>query len=224
MPKRYANSKRPRKGAMGGSIPPSLNGITGWDRPSVSVQTADATGVGSKYIEHKFIRNSATITFGGIAGGFVPSGRSFRLDQVTNFTNLTNLFDQFRIDTVEISFMLRGLPSTVIAYPRVIVFPDFDDAATPVSSAVINNRPRLSKHTFTPDEPEFRIALKPRLAQAAFNGSFSAYSQPNTSVYVDCAYPATDHYGLKFAFENFDNTSTMIDYSVKFWLTMRNPN
>lgn len=191
-------------------------------------KTLTVSGAGKKYTQHSFICASPGIAF-SVQGAVYPfgttlAGKFFSLNQIGNYGNLTNLYDQFRIDTVEVTAMLRTTSAAVTAYPRLCYFPDFDDATAPPSEAAVFMHPRVKIHQFTLTSPVVKFSFKPLVASSAYGGgAFNGYYAPNGPVFVDSNSPGTEHYGFKYSLENNLDTSVYVDFYYKFWLTMRNP-
>jgi hypothetical protein len=173
-------------------------------------------------INHKFVTTTSVFSIPGNAVNPVLGGQAITFNQLSNFGLYTALFDQYRIDVVEVSFFLRKDPGTS-RYARLNVFPDFDDASPPSTLANAQSHPRLMQHVFTEAHPTFRFSFQPRLAVAAFGGAFTQYTSPQGPVFVDSSNPGAQHYGWKYAVENFDDTTNAIEVIYKVWFTCRSP-
>jgi hypothetical protein len=187
------------------------------------VLTPSSGRVDKKYIEHKFISYGALGT--SLAGSAVTpqlGAYYFTFSNIANATNLALVYDQYRIDAVEVRFNLRN-PGASTNFPRLGVFPDFDDANAPPTAVAAFSHPRITLHSFTSAQTDYSVALSPRPALAAYQGTFAGYTQPNTPVFMDCANPSIQHYGLKYVVDAFTDTTQVIDVLFKFWFTMRNP-
>lgn len=191
-----------------------------WSK-TVTVQRELAAS--KRFTEHQFIQNCGNAyQVQGLALGTVLRGVSFSLNQLPNFTNLTSLYDQYRIDKVELRFYFRS-GGTTNNYPRLHVFPDFDDDSAPPTIADALAHPRVETHVFTPNRPEFRYALQPRMASAVYSTIVSTYAVAPYGMFADSASAATKFYGFKMAVENFTDTTQLLDIYFKFYLTCRNP-
>jgi len=79
---------------------------------------------------------TSTSTASGLYG-FV-----FQLSEIPDYTSFTNIFDQFKLDLVEVSIRPLTLPSapgTAIAYADMWLAVDYDDGSSPASVAVVQN-------------------------------------------------------------------------------------
>jgi hypothetical protein len=192
-----------------------------WSR---TVEVMKASSKISQYTHHKFIMNSGVLfSAQGVTGGTVLGGVTFALSQIPNYTNLTNLYDDYQIEKVEIAFFLRLNQSVAEGLPRLSVYPDFDDATSPPTIGNVFNHPRVTQHIFTEAHPEYKICIEPRVSIPAYQGAFTGYTVAPAKVWVDCANAGVQHYGLKYGIENLTNTSQYIDVYVKYFIGMRNP-
>lgn len=69
-------------------------------------------------------------------------GFVFQLSELSDYTSFTNVFDQFKITQVEVTFRpltLPSAPSTAPAYAFMWFAVDYDDANTPASVAAVTN-------------------------------------------------------------------------------------
>lgn len=134
------------------------------------------------------------------------TSQAFALNLFPAYTGYTAIFDQYRIDLVEVTFIPRldqvstvgnyaGLLSTVI---------DYDDATnlTSVSEAMDYS----SCLTVAGDKP-FRRVVKPHVALAAYSGTvFTSFANQERQ-WLDAGSPGVVHYGVKTAW-----TATSVPY------------
>jgi hypothetical protein len=139
---------------------------------------------------------------------------------VPNYTEFTALFDQFRIDKVVVRLIFSNNTSTTASAttecPTLQICTDNDDASTPTSSNELLQRPECKIHQFGSTSKygnQFLITCKPVISLAAYRASaFSAYATAKPGQWVNCAYPTTEHYGLKFWFDSPSATNVDIGY------------
>jgi hypothetical protein len=197
---------------------------SGDDTWSKSTAVLRATSTAPQFTLHKFIQNTGILySLTGLAGGQILGANYFALSQVPNYGNLTALYDDFQVDKVEVKFILRGNPGSGLALPRINVYPDFDDATAPPTIGNVFNHPRVQQHVFTQTSPMFKLTIEPRVAIPAYQGAFTAYTVAPSKTWIDCTNAGVQHYGLKYAMENFYDTNQIVDVYYKFFLTMRNP-
>jgi hypothetical protein len=176
-----------------------------------------------RYINHEFVNTTSIFSIQGNVVSPILGGQYVQLNQLSNYALYTALFDQYRIDMVEVTFNLKNNPGSGTGFGRLNVFPDFDDATAPASLANAQSHPRVMRHVFTPTQPTFTFSFQPRLAVAAYGGAFTKYTSPSSKVYVDSSNADAQHYGYKYAIENFTDTNNYIEVIYRVWLTMRSP-
>lgn len=159
-------------------------------------------------------------------GGSVPAGTGigyvFALSQITNYTDFTLTFDQYRFAAIEIRFMPywnHQLPSAN-TQGRLFTCIDYDDANTPASANAIRDYP--SCVVTQPWESVTRTFV-PHTAEAAYSGTFTSFSNKENS-WIDSASPGVQHFGLK-AWCDGSTVAPGTTYSVeiRYFIEFRNP-
>lgn len=132
----------------------------------------------------------------GISDTFVALSVAFNM--VADYTSLAAVFDQYRIDCVEIRFQQRqaGMISATTGFATSLISViDYDDANTPASFGELENYNNAieSAVTMYPQKRTFA----PHVAGTVWNtGAASGYMNL-TSPWLDAASPAVPHYGVK---------------------------
>lgn len=143
----------------------------------------------------------------------------FTLNSIDQSAQLTSVFDQYRIDMVEVCFKPRitmpttasqntGLFSTVV---------DVDDNNTLTS---VNAAYDYENCVSGKGSEEQRRTLVPHCALAAYSGAFTSYANV-ASPWIDANSPAVVHYGVKTAWTVTDAVYTT-DVLVRYKITFRN--
>jgi hypothetical protein len=122
----------------------------------------------------------------------------FTLADCDDYTNYTQLFDQYRIDAVR--FILRptanavGLvsPATVNVVPLYIAI-DYDDANTPTSAAQIR---AYDNCCILPPGESICRTFVPRMALDAYQGAFTGFANVAPQ-WIDANSSGVQHYGIK---------------------------
>jgi len=146
---------------------------------------------------HNFTRTA-------IYSNFVTSGASatyaqyaFALSDLSGYTEFTALFDQYRINKIEFKMQ----PSMTMMTPGsqqlgvIASVVDYDD-----STALGSFNAALeygSCQTWNVNDT-LQIALKPRMALAAYSGAFTSYANMQDQ-WIDAASSGVLHYGIKIA-------------------------
>jgi len=115
------------------------------------------------------------------------------LSSFPNVTEYTNVFDQYKIDQIEVWMEPSGSQEAV--YEELVTCVDLDDANTPTSVASIQDK----QGALVGNGVSGRYhRWKPHVAVAEFAGTFTGYgNMPST--WIDTASPAVQHYGFKAA-------------------------
>lgn len=173
-----------------------------------------------------------TLSFGAETNGQI----AFGLSQVAGYTEFINLFDQYRINYVEVWFK-RATPSLLLdaantanlireLYPRCYCVKDYDGGALLTSSSVREYQRCI---TWLANRNK-KVVLKPRTLTSAYDGITTAYTTgKGNNPWIDCSYPDVPHYSLQYVFETpvinpvVDEPFEMIiNIEVRYHLSFRN--
>lgn len=152
----------------------------------------------------------------------------FKLSDLDQVASLTALFDQYRVDKVELTFIPRSQVDSasgvaVAAGPSYMyTCLDYDDANI-VSLSAIREYGSSKCHNVV-DGGNIQIVLKPHIALAAFGGGvFTSYSN-RQGVWIDVASTGVSHYGVKAVLPATGAATSSISFDVqaKYWITFRN--
>lgn len=108
----------------------------------------------------------------------------------------TNLFDQYRIDEMEL-WITPQAPQGTTTFAAQFYAVDLDDGNVPTSSADV-----IDKQSSVESSGPSGIYIKwqPHMAVALYSGTFTSYGNEPAG-WIDCASPNVQHYGVKAAFE-----------------------
>jgi len=157
------------------------------------------------------LSNGGLTTVSTSAGGTTHGtfGVAFTLSALPNNNEITALFDQYRISWVEVEI----IPEWNMAYTAFssgngtmggwfhhVV--DYDDAAAPTASQTgVAELAQYPSYRCVPITSQIKVALKPKVALAAYAASaFTSYASA-TDQWIDCASTAVEHYGFKGVIE-----------------------
>lgn len=138
--------------------------------------------------------------------GVIGLGREWQLALLPNYTEITALFDQYRINCVVVRVIWRssGLSQIETANNNVAGMPimydviDLDDSTAAASAAEIQE---YSKHHITPFGTNRRtrsLKVYPRTANTVYRtGATSAYGMARRKQWIDCSYADVPYYGWK---------------------------
>jgi len=175
---------------------------------------------------HRFSRGYSALAVSGSAA-FSPAyleGLVTQLNFLPNFTEFTNLYDEYRIDWVQFKFYLPTEfgPQTTGNSNQLLMHwcIDTDDAGVPANLDAIRQHSNAKTALLTTEQPII-IGYKPMCSKLVYRpGVTSAYaSEPNC--WVDCESTDVPHYGLKFGLEDFTNTLRRIRVEARVWVSLR---
>lgn len=164
--------------------------------------------------------NLVSLSSGPLYGAY-----NFQLSSLPNYTEFTNLFDKYRIKWVKVTFMPKFSEvdmsnfATYKAAPLATVI-DLDDSSNPTATTDLM---QYDSYKVTRGNEVHVRSFKPRLAQAAYTGTFTGYTQAPADVWVDCGSPTVQYYGLKFYLDSTPTAgSQQYDVFVKMWIDFCN--
>jgi len=153
------------------------------------------------------------------SGGASNVGNYFSISQNTNYAQFTGLFDQYRILEVEI-WLQPSITQSVSTSQETGFFiscPDLDDAAASTVAALQLKPGAIQSPLFQSHYHRFQ----PRTATPSYQASaFSGYSVGLPGIWLDCAYPDIQHYGLKASTSTSVNT-VVINATVRMTVEFR---
>lgn len=147
---------------------------------------------------------------------FYTNSFMFKLNDIPQYTTFTALFDTYRITKVDIRItpMITQAVLASVTYSNVSpsvggTYPfgycywlvDNDDASN------LSTRDAFIEYQKCKSQPtvygkNITLSITPRIATPAYaSGAFTAYAEGKKKTWVDCAYPAIEHYGIKFGID-----------------------
>lgn len=139
----------------------------------------------------------------------VGGGQFFKLNDLTNSSEFTNLFDQYQIVGIQYRFVSRINPdfATTVGnrgiYPVLRWVHDHDDVSSPGSASELYQYPAMREFNFTSDKNCTRwMYLKPALANEVFGTVVQTAYAPKWRQWCDCNYAGIQHYGIKYYADN----------------------
>lgn len=164
-----------------------------------------------------FIAGNAANTpyLGSVA--FLPGGLS-------GFAELASLYDQYRLDKLEVAFYLRVDPSaqsaTTAIYPR-LWWSDDADSAEIITQSAMQERSNVQVHVLTPQRPVVKTIVPSVLRQVYLTGTTNATS-PMKATWLDITYTQVPHFGANFNIEDLTNPNYQVDVIYKAWVSCKN--
>jgi hypothetical protein len=154
---------------------------------------------------------------------------AFALYDLAQYTSWTALFDQYRIDKVQVKFIPQGtvvdLHTTVTLNaenPSIYLVLDFDDATLLSSFAGVQEYDNVET---TEGGGGFFVTIFPSVTPSVYSaGAFSGYAVERAG-WIDCANASVPHYGLKGMIEALYPSSTgnfSWTIQAKYYFSFRN--
>lgn len=151
----------------------------------------------------------------------VGYGISFSLSDVPNYTEFTALFDQFRMDWVEYTFIKK---SEGPLQPIIYLAQDHDSDHPP-SYAEMMERQSTQVLTFGSDRTMLKYRFRPNPLRQVFASALgNGYERAPNGTWLDCSYASSKHYGLKYWIQNYNSTTNpgcSIQVSIRYGLTFK---
>jgi hypothetical protein len=165
--------------------------------------------------------------FFSLAGTYLfIGGTNIQITSVPNFAEFTALYDQYRIDRVEVGFTFSNNVSTVsnptTTLPILGVAIDYDDVVdTNYSSLQQYDSFQSFQLGSCGGKRVFR--LSPTFTSSVYTNSGTGHARQRG--FLDCAYPTVQHYGLKASLDPLyysvgGTTVGILSIETKYFLTM----
>lgn len=213
-------SSNKRKGGKSGKGKAGNGTVFDSSRSSYALTLAP-TGV------HRFLRTSrqADVSKSATDSGYQVV---FNLGALPNSTEFTTLFDVYRIDKVDITFVLDlATVASTVSYPRIVFAPDWNDSTPPTFENDVLSYQQAKSYQFSDVNRELTISMVPAVARTVFATAVtSGYGWGKEKLWLDSAYPTLPHFGLKFFLNNYNSTSfggTVLRYYTRYHLSFANP-
>jgi hypothetical protein len=143
---------------------------------------------------------------------FAGNAVYFQLSAVVNYASFAAVFDQYRIDEVEV--WLSGSLADPASFVTVI---DYDDATAPTTEAALLNYQNAIVSTL--NDGHYR-RFRPHVAIAAYSGAFASFAN-EVAPWIDVVSPNVQHYGVKLGTNPTAAIST-VTMRARLWLSFRN--
>jgi hypothetical protein len=151
---------------------------------------------------------------------------NFSLDQLPQYTSFTTLFDQYKFSEVQVIIrpQYNANPMQVSGtnkVPLLYTVIDYDDNATPSTIAQLEEYGNCQISEYETVSARFT----PHMAIAAYDGSVFTSFANKTADWIDAAYPAVKHYGVKMGCGPGFTGQTLLqayDVSVRYKIQFRN--
>lgn len=217
-PRKYRGKGRKGKKVHGLSKVPKLTKVHTFKRTSdcnavnFVVSTSSFNGETFSKTPDGFYISTGTLAFGTNLT-YYSWALYGTLDMLPDYSEFTNLFDQYRINwmslkmvpfqNVSLANSTGGQQCLAVVHYSVT---DYDDATpyNPTTGGVqlMREKQSFKEKNFFTTKP-FKRATRPRIAMAAYaSGAFTSYANMKPQ-WIDCNSPSVQHYAFKGVFEVF---------------------
>lgn len=148
-------------------------------------------------------------------------GLSFQLGDLPDFAEFQALFDQYRLDFVEYTFVMKSAGSL---QPIIYVAEDHDNDNPPTLSEMMQ-RQSTQVLTFGSDRTMLKYRFKPNPIRQVYSTVVgTGYERAPNGTWLDCSYANIKHYGLKYWIQNYNTTNNpgcTIQVTLRYGLTFK---
>lgn len=154
--------------------------------------------------------NCLTMSVTGASPG-APAGlydvafsMKFSLNQLQNFTDITQISDQYKLHSVKVKLTSGYQVSTTSignVVPWVEYIQDHDDATIP-NAALMRQKMGVRSKYFGPTKTVINMGVRPRCADEIYSNSIATAYAVDRPQWINCDYPAVEHYGIKGILHN----------------------
>jgi len=184
----------------------------------VTKHLAPYNTIGNQNYFWRAISDSGTLVQSTLADAAISL--FFTLSATPGSSDFIACFDQYRLRAVSVEFMpmitSTMAASTAVYLPRLYTCIDYDDAGTLTRSAI----QQYDTCVVSPPGTGVVRTLVPRMAVAAYSGSFTSYANVS-DMWLDAASPSVQHFGVKAVLESGPSGQTILQTylitATSFW-------
>lgn len=185
------------------------------------------TGMNSRLNYHSFkrtvLQTNLNVDLG--AGGTEFKAYAWALDDLTNSSSFTRLWDAYKVSKIKVEFIPVANQSPYTSptsgyIPSLILATDSNDESLPTSTEALLQRAGSKMKQFS--RPQSKT-ITPCIAGEAFVSQLTQGYTQKYCPWIPTADPSVKLYGLKAAFVGLP--SQVINYHMRttFWFTMKQP-
>lgn len=155
-----------------------------------------------------------------VAGGpAVGTARNFKLSDVPNASEFTQLFDQYCIKMVKMSLIPRFTEvSNTSTQGNIWSVLDYDDSIAPPNVDTVLQYENVKRTRMSQIHTRY---FKPAVADEIYATGVATTYGAKKNQFLDCTNDAVEHYGVKLWFDT-RATNVIYDVQIKFYLAFKN--
>lgn len=157
----------------------------------------------------------------------IPGVNYYTLGNVINASDFKNLFNEYQISGVKISFNLRRLQNDSVTSAQSTIptlYFSIDNDGNQIIPANLNEmleKSTLQRRVLHPGKP-VTVWIRPRVSALVYQSVIaSAYSTAKGPEWLSTAQPDAMHYGLTWAVDEHRNTGNYIDIVTTYYMRFR---
>lgn len=167
------------------------------------------------------IESNFSVNTSGGEGEFLR-GASFKLSDLQAYSELYNIYDQYKITKVVLDFQwtitaTEGSGPNASYAPQLNYIRDYTDADTP-TSGLFRESSRVKRQRLTANNP-FRVALTPAIASSAYQTAVTSGYLPKWKARISMEDFAVPHYGLKYQIICPQTNVGFIQVTAKYYVS-----
>lgn len=230
--------RRPVRRGMIRRVPRGIPGVYRFKRMCAPVRIYHNIGDGAavwRIEDPNVILNPTSLSGAPWAGETLGStyqnqfGCRHALNQITASSDLSNLFDMYKITGVRATFLYQISEASASGggvLPTILYAPDFDDSSPP-SYNDLRQKQNAKQKILMANKP-FSVFYRPKIVGSVQNSNASGTASASISNrgFLDSTFNQVDHYGMKFSLNNlYGTTAVASQFEIQFtyYLTMKGP-
>lgn len=135
----------------------------------------------------------ATITASSVADLF--GNKVFKLSDLSEASSYSALYDQYKINSIQIDFIPVMMPQGVGPYQPLIYVFDYDDNANATTQQQLLD---FANSVIVPSGARSSRVLKPRTLSSLYDGATTQVSGVMSSQWINTDFASIAHYALKY--------------------------
>lgn len=147
----------------------------------------------------QFAFNATLVSLGTAQFGAI----SVQLNQLSQVSTFSALFDKYKIEYIECTFRPRApfnsmenAATALPVIPMIYTVIDPDDALAPTTLAQLQEYQSCESQPSS--NPEFTRRFRPHILEGAWDGTNVVPAKSSPAGWVDIAYTTIRHYGMKY--------------------------
>lgn len=155
----------------------------------------------------------------------------FKLSQIQQPTDFTNLYDRYKIDKIKVTFLYQHNDSSVGGQgilPTMYYCVDYDDANVP-TYAQIRQKQYLRQKILLANKP-FSVTFRPKRLVTQSDIDVTSNSMITNVGYTNCDNSTVNHLGLKFYLDHLysglpatTTVNSMLQIQTTYYMSFKDP-